>query len=220
MAQSSSMVYELVRSRIMAGHYAPGAHLTEGQLCEELDVSRTPVRAALRRLTEEGLIQTEPHRGAFVAQWTRSDVDEVFELRCILESRGAGLAAARRSADECAELRKSVDEMTKIAEAKKSTYKDDLHHNNREFHLLVLSAARSPRLYKIAEQLAYTSVTLGTYFYYSDTDIARSIQFHRDITDAITAQNRTVAESLMSAHIGVGHVAFDAGRFGHSHPDD
>ena len=185
MAQSSSMVYELVRSRIMAGHYAPGAHLTEGQLCEELDVSRTPVRAALRRLTEEGLIQTEPHRGAFVAQWTRSDVDEVFELRCILESRGAGLAAARRSADECAELRKSVDEMAKIA-----------------------------------EQLAYTSVTLGTYFYYSDTDIARSIQFHRDITDAITAQNRTVAESLMSAHIGVGHVAFDAGRFGQSHPDD
>lgn len=213
-AQSSSVVYELVRSRIMAGHYPPGAHLTEGQLCDELEVSRSPVRAALRRLGEEGLIQTEPHRGAFVAQWTRSDVDEVFELRRILESRGAGLAAERRTSDESLELRKSVEAMVAIAEAKKRSYKDDLHHNNREFHLLVLSAARSPRLYKITEQLAYTSVTLGTYFYYSDTDIARSIQFHRDITDAIAQQNSTVADALMSAHIGVGHVVFDMGRFG------
>lgn len=93
MARTSSAVYELVRSRIMAGHYGPGTHLTEGQLCEELDVSRTPVRSALRRLSEEGLIQTEPNRGAFVAQWTQSDIDEVFDLRCVLEARGASLAA-------------------------------------------------------------------------------------------------------------------------------
>jgi IS5 family transposase len=64
------------------------------------------------------------------------------------------------------------------------------------------------------------SVTLGTYFYYSDDDIARSIQFHRDITDAITYRNRRVAESLMAAHIGVGHIAFVAGRFGDHNEKD
>lgn len=213
MARTSSAVYELVRSRIMAGHYGPGTHLTEGQLCEELDVSRTPVRSALRRLSDEGLIQTEPNRGAFVAQWTQSDIDEVFDLRCVLEARGASLAAQRRSSDECADLRKSVKEMSRIAKVKSATYKDDLHHNNREFHLLILSAARSPRLYKIAEQLADTSVTQGTFFYYTDADIARSIQFHTDIVDAIEQHNSSVAESLMSAHIGVAHVAFVAERF-------
>lgn len=213
MAQSSSMVYELVRSRILAGHYAPGAHLTENRLCEELEVSRTPVRAALRRLGEEGLTYTEPNRGVFVAQWTRADVDEVFELRGILEARGAGLAARRRSAEECTQLGKCVDEMERIAESASSTYKDDLHHNNRDFHLLVLTAARAPRLYRIAEQLVYTSLTGGTYFYYNDTDIARSIQFHRDITEAIVEQNHALAESLMAAHIGLGHTAFTSKRF-------
>lgn len=103
--------------------------------------------------------------------------------------------------------------MSRIAEVKSATYKDDLHHNNREFHLLILSAARSPRLYKIAEQLADTSVTQGTFFYYTDADIARSIQFHTDIVDAIEQHNSSVAESLMSAHIGVAHVAFVAERF-------
>ena len=131
----------------------------------------------------------------------------------MLEARGAGLAALRRTDDDCDELRKLVNDMTRIAQAKPATYKDDLHHNNREFHLQILSAARSPRLYRICEQLAYSSVTLGTYFYYSDDNITRSIQFHRDITDAIAYRNRRVAESLMAAHIGVGHIAFVAGRF-------
>jgi len=212
-AQSTSAVYELVRSRILAGHYAPGEHLTEGQICDELGVSRTPVRAALARLGEEGLIITEPNRGAFVAQWTRADIEEVFELRTLLESRAAALAAQRRSDDECVELKKSVDEMDRLARARNADYKDDLHHNNREFHSLILSSARSPRLYRIAEQLADTSVTAGTYFYYSDDDIARSLHFHRDIADAILHQNSSVAADLMAAHLGVACVAFAARRF-------
>ncbi len=213
MTRSTSTVYELVRSRILAGHYGPGEHLTEGQICAELSVSRTPVRAALARLGEEGLVVTEPNRGAFVAQWTRSDIEEVFELRTLLESRAAALAAQRRTNDECVELKKSVEEMDRLARGKKADYKDDLHHNNREFHSLVLSSARSPRLYRIAEQLADTSVTVGTFFYYSDDDIARSIHFHRDIADAIQHQNSGVAADLMAAHIGVACVAFAAHKF-------
>lgn len=211
--QSRSAVYDIVRTRIMAGHYPPGAHLTEAELCTELGASRTPVRAALRQLSDEGLVQTEPHRGAFVAEMTRADIDEVFELRAVLEARGAHLAALRRSEDDCLELRRSVRRMEALAKGKKQTRKDELHHNNRDFHLLVHSSARSPRLLGFIKQLTNTSVTSGTFFYYNDEDIARSVHFHRDIADAIIERRPELAAALMSAHLGQGHVSFMSERF-------
>ena len=212
MARSSD-VYELVRSRIISGHHGPGSHLTEEVISEDLGVSRTPVRAALRRLAEDGLVSIEPRRGAFVAEYTRADIDEVFELRQLLEERGATLAASRRTDAQLMRMTQLVDEMATIAGSRETSRLDDLHHNNKDFHELVLNAASSPRQFRITTSLAQTSVTLGTFFYYTDDDINRSVEFHRSITHAISLGQSQIAGKLMSAHIAMAHHSFVSQRF-------
>lgn len=212
----SDTVYEVLRSRIVSGDYPPGSHLAEEVLSEEHGVSRTPIRAALRRLHADNLITLEPRRGAFVAEYTESDIDEVFELRQLLEQRGAALAATRRTVDQVERLRQLVDQMADIAAGTTETRRDDLHHNNRDFHELVLAAANSPRQYRFAMSLAQTSITVGTFFYYTDEDIRRSIEYHRLITQAIADQQDQVAGQLMSAHLTSAHHAFICQRFGHA----
>ncbi|WP_105036280.1 GntR family transcriptional regulator [Cryobacterium aureum] len=214
MAGADDSVYALVRGRIVSGAYRPGQHLLESVLTDELGVSRSPVRAALRRLTEESLVITEPHRGAFVAQLTRSDIDEVFDLRQILESKAAGLAAIIRSDDEADALFESVRAMEAINETRSPTYRAELLTNNQEFHDLILAAARAPRLVQIVRTLTASSLSLGTFYYYSDEDIARSVAFHRDLAVAILKRHPEVAAALMAAHLGIAHHAFVDRRFG------
>ena len=216
MAGADGSVYAVVRSRIVSGAYPPGHHLLESVLTAELGVSRSPVRAALRRLTEESLVITEPHRGAFVAQLTRSDIDEVFDLRQTLEPKAAGLAALSRSDDEADALFESVRLMEAIIQARSSLYRSELLLNNQEFHELILAAARAPRLIQIVKTLTASSLTLGTFHYYSDADIARSVVFHRDLAVAILKQQPDVAAALRAAHLGIAHYAFVDRRFGDS----
>ena len=206
-------VYEVLRTRIISGDHGPGSHLAEEIISEDLGVSRTPVRTALRRLADDGLVTIEPHRGAFVAEYTRADIDEVFELRQILEERGARLAASRRTDAQLRKMDRLVNEMAVIAAGRKPSRLDDLHRNNKHFHELVLEAASSPRQFRIATSLAQTSVTLGTFFYYSDEDIDRSVEFHRAITHAIRLRQSQVAGSLMSAHLAVAQHSFVSQRF-------
>ena len=213
----SDDVYDVIRTHIVAGIHPPGSHLAEETLSDEHGVSRTPIRAALRRLHDEGMVTIEPRRGAFVAEHTRADIDEVFDLRRLLERRGAERAAVHRTSDQLDRLTSLVDEMADIP-ADDDGRRDDLHHNNWEFHELVLAAANSPRQYRFATSLALTSVTLGAFFYYSVEDIRRSVSYHRLITHAIADRQPTVAGQLMSAHLASAHHAFVCQRF--TAPDD
>lgn len=212
-ALSNQRVYEVLRSRIMSGTYGPGEHLVAADISGELGVSRSPVRVALQRLAEDGLVTTEANRGAFVSQWTRSDIHEVFDLRQMLEARGARLAAQFCTPEDAAQLCRSVDEMTQIFAERAEDYRDRLHRNNQEFHLKIVMMARSPRTFQFVKELTDTSLTLGTFFHYSDHDIARSVDFHRDLAKVISAGNAVAAESIMSAHLCLAHMAFDEARF-------
>lgn len=212
----SDVVYETLRSQILSGERVPGSHVPEESLTEALGVSRTPVRAALQRLADEGLVEVRARRGAFVAEFTRADVDEVFELRGLLERRAAVRAATHRTAEQVAGLGRLVDEMAGLAAEHVDSRRDDLHHNNREFHELVLTAAASPRQYRIATGLASSSPTPGTFFDYDDEDIERSVEFHRLIARAIADGRGELAGELMAAHIGMAHATFVARRFGGS----
>src|SRR6476661_1563391 len=87
-----------------------------------IGVSRTPVREALRRLHAEGLVDFVANRGAYVLTWDKSDVEEVFGLRMVLESFGAELAATRRSEEQLAQLRRLADRMTAAARERPSHY--------------------------------------------------------------------------------------------------
>ena len=74
---ASDHVYEILKQRVIGGTYAPAAQLKEEHLARELGISRTPVRAALKRLVDDGLATADPGRGVRVAQWTEADIEEV-----------------------------------------------------------------------------------------------------------------------------------------------
>ena len=95
----SDHVYETLRSQILSGERAPGSHVPEESLTQALGVSRTPVRAALQRLADEGLVEVRARRGAFVAEFTRADVDED-EPSFVQRDDGSWLIAGFMPADE------------------------------------------------------------------------------------------------------------------------
>src|SRR5699024_2733249 len=90
----SEGVYERIRRGIVEGHYPPGSRLVEQRLAEELDVSRTPVREAVRRLESEGLVVVARNRGAVVRPLDEADISDLYEVRARLEAHAADLAAA------------------------------------------------------------------------------------------------------------------------------
>ena len=94
-ATGGQTVFADLRARILSGELAANATLRETALAQQLRVSRAPVREALYRLDEAGLVESVPHRGATVVEWSSERNRETFFLRAALESRAAGLAAAR-----------------------------------------------------------------------------------------------------------------------------
>src|SRR5688572_27980785 len=95
MAAASDKSYEMLKQRIVGETYAPGAQLKEEHIARELEISRTPIRAALKRLVDDGLATADPGRGVRVAEWTDADIEETYALRALLEAHAAELAARR-----------------------------------------------------------------------------------------------------------------------------
>src|SRR5688500_12491993 len=117
-ATFASMVGERIRNSILEGALAPGSQLNEIELASSFGVSRGPVREALQRLIQEGLLRSEPHRGVFVPVLTDEDIDDVYLAREALESAAVRrIAQLKRSASAYKSLESSVRGMRKAADA-------------------------------------------------------------------------------------------------------
>ena len=104
-------VYQILRDEICAGKYAPGSWLQETELTEYLGVSRSPVREALRRLVADGLLMEIPNKGVFVKEFTARDIDEIFDMRVMLESYAIRNSRSRMTS---ARLQKLFDILEKL----------------------------------------------------------------------------------------------------------
>src|ERR1700678_1450850 len=102
--QTGGSAYEQIRQAIVEGRYRPGQRLIEQRVAGELDLSRTPIREALRMLDAEGLVITEPNRGAIVRPIAANDVQDLYELRGRLESYAAYRASQRRTDQHLADM--------------------------------------------------------------------------------------------------------------------
>lgn len=127
----NDLVAQNLRERILNGQLSQGDRLVEGRLSQEFGVSRVPVREALRLLATEGLVEIEPRRGASVARFDDQQMREVVEVRATLEALNAKLAARRHNPAQITELRRILQEGTRLAEMGDSSALD---HLNQEFH--------------------------------------------------------------------------------------
>jgi DNA-binding GntR family transcriptional regulator len=139
---------DALRGRILAGGFAPGERLVEAEIARQLAISRGPVREALAKLREEGLVRDEPRRGWFVSALTARDIREIYELRSALEARAAKLALARGSA---VELR---DRMAELRAAARLGDRERFAALDFEFHADLTRLSGNSRLHRVFVQQA------------------------------------------------------------------
>jgi DNA-binding GntR family transcriptional regulator len=144
------VVYRQVRRSIIRGEFPLGSNLSETNLANKLRVSKTPVREALRRLSQEGLIQTFPHRGAVVASLTAADLEEIYLMRSRLESLAAHFAAERLTPEDAQALGAVVGELEAITAAGDN---DAIREVNIRLHQAIWRASRSRRLTQVLMNL-------------------------------------------------------------------
>lgn len=178
-----------------------GARLGEVELASFLNISRTPIREALRRLGADGLVELESNRGARVASWTAEDIDETFVLRALLESHGASLAASRIDDADIDGLESLCEEMERLAGERDGTGLERLNEANREFHSRIVAASGSARLPALVSSVVQMPIALRTFRRYSDEAMRRSANHHRELVAAFRARNSSWASAVMHAHI-------------------
>ncbi|MFO7748137.1 MAG: GntR family transcriptional regulator [Orrella sp.] len=208
----SDQVYITLRRKIMSGELEPGLQIKEEHLASDMAVSRTPVRAAIQRLINDGLLIQGEKRGAFVAAWTDRDIAEVFEIRIMLESAACGLAAINSTPEQVAALRVLTDEMSALSLQEGPTAAAELQRVNNQIHLALLEASNSARLRQTANQFVDVPIIIGAFYLYEKPDVRRSAQHHEDIMHAIERRDRLLAEELMRVHLRSAYRTFEASR--------
>ena len=136
--------YNALRQAILSNELKPGARLNVEELATQLGVSLTPVRGAIQRLETEGLVDTHPRSGTFVATLSMQDVEETFQIRCALECLAAELGAVRMSPEELRGLRGLLKELRKPM--KDRAGREAHERLNSEFHAAILRGSGNRRL--------------------------------------------------------------------------
>jgi len=201
MASARDLVYAELRRRLMSGAFLPGERLREEHIASELAVSRTPVRSAIERLIEDGLVAREGRRGAVAMGWLDRDINEAFDLRLLLEPYAARAAASRASADQIDELEQINEHMLRAVQSGDPDRVAQVQHYNNRFHHALLAAAQSARVRSLVENLLDMPIIIGSFYFYSRDDMLRSVEQHRQIIAALRARDPDFAETAMRFHL-------------------
>lgn len=203
----SEQAYQQVRAAIVENRYPPGSRLVEARIAEDLGLSRTPIREALRRLEAEGLVVSEPNRGAMVRPLSETEVVDLYGLRIQLESYAAELAAQRATEEELADL---FDAVEAFSSARKAKGVDDIervrriHEANRRIHDGILNAARHRRLTTMLNRTVDIPLVFQAFQSFGPAEVERSDTFHRLIVEAMYRRDGARAGALMAEHIAQG----------------
>ncbi len=195
---ASAVATELIRQAIVDGRLPPGRRLKEEELARELGISRTPVREALLVLQAEGLVDAAPNRGATVRAHTAEDLDDLYQLRALLEGYAARRAAVRMTDETAALLWGSCERFEAVAERGEVR---DLVRENLFFHGTIHDAAGSARLAAMVRKVIELPLVYRSYVWYSPEQRHLSVHYHRQIARALEMRDAERAELLMKEHV-------------------
>jgi DNA-binding GntR family transcriptional regulator len=193
------LVFESLRESIISGMLNPGERLMEIQLAEEMGVSRTPVREAIRKLELEGLVVMIPRKGAYVAGLSLKDIADVFEIRGALEGLAAELAAERATEEELEELERYLVRISEEIETGGDL--DKVVEIDTDFHTLLYKASRNNRLSQIINNLREQIQRFRTTSLSYPGRMKAAVEEHRRIVEAISARDGELAHKLAQEHI-------------------
>jgi DNA-binding GntR family transcriptional regulator len=191
-------VYRRLRSAIIAGHFPAGERFVERTLTERLQVSRTPIREAIKRLEQEGLVVCYPHRGCFVRSPSYEEAREAYEVRRIAEGFAGELAASRATDDELRAIHQLLASTRASLEAGD---REEILLRNDEFHLLQAKAARNTFLEQHLKTLwAYVDLLRGRWWAAADRAFATQAE-HEAIAAALSNRDATLARERNVTHV-------------------
>ena len=191
-------VFATLEEEILTGKLKRGEALGEKMLSERLGVSRTPVRSALARLSEEGLVESVANKGSVVIGITKEDIVDIYHIRMRLEGLASLIAAEKITESALGELLESV-ELSEFYIKKNNTEK--LKELDSEFHEAIYRATQNKPLCKTLSELhrkikSYRKLSLTV-----PGRLERSVAEHREIYEAIASGNGELADTLTSLHV-------------------
>src|SRR5437899_1799782 len=202
--------YARVRAAIVENRHPPGHRLVEHRIAEELGLSRTPVREALRMLEAEGLVVSERNRGAMVRPLSETEVVDLYGLRIRLESYAVEVASERATETELGDLVDAADAFGRVCRIVDNATVEgvrQLHEANRRFHDGVLAAARHHRLAAMLARSVDIPLVFQAFQTFGPAEVQRSDTFHHLIAEAMCRRDGNRASALMAEHIAQGRDA-------------
>ena len=182
----------------MVGEIAPGTRMMEVDLADEMGVSRTPVREAIRKLEKEGLVTIEPRRGAYASDISAKDMVDVLEVRQDLEGMAAGLAAQKIAEGDVLQLK---DMTRRYKEAVEAGDIEEIIKQDEDFHKYIVGLSDNKTLIKMVSQVQELALRFR-YIYYDDFSRFKNQPLeHQEIMEAIMSGDANSARRFAEVHI-------------------
>lgn len=204
-------VYNELREAIVSGRYRPGDRLNESRLARELNISRIPIREALQRLQEQGLVMNRQRRGMFVTELPEADVQRITSLRVVLEAEALRLCRANMTRTLAAQLTALVEKM----ETWQGSNEIDAAAIDLEFHRAIWNAAGNPVLCRALNSLS-TVLFAHTALRKVGQEGLHWRLSHRELLDLVLGRSDVPAETAVIDHLQM-HCK-DPGRFSSFRP--
>jgi len=184
-------LYSLLKERIITLGLEPGARLTLQDLAQEFEVSQTPIRDALMRLSKDGLVRFVPAVGYYVIKLSVRDVIEIYDLRQLLEGYAVRSSVAHMDTKKLREIRQKIERQ-----------QDEPHILNQKLHLEIVKNSDNKRLQDLYTQI-YDFVRICQYTHRRISGgIAKAAKEHLALIDAILQKNAEKAKQILEMHIG------------------
>ena len=190
--------YAEIRRRILNGELSAEAPLSEYQLAAELGLSRTPVREAVKRLESEGLLQSIPNRGTFVAELTARDISEIYQVREQLEGFAARITAERMPEEGMKRLEEEINLLNTLASEGQLV---EVVASDIRLHKLILASTQNSRLIELLGTLDDQMHRVRGLFPQSSEWLETTLAEHANIVKAIKARDGDEAERAMKTHL-------------------
>jgi DNA-binding GntR family transcriptional regulator len=187
-----------LRERIFSGELTPGMFLDEVRLAEQLKISRTPLREALKVLTAEGLVRHEPRRGCFVNEVTEKDLDEIFPVIALLEGRCAFEAAQHATDADLATLEDMHQKLSRHAKAKRI---NEYYDTNFAIHEAIIALAGNRWLAGVISDLRKIVKLARLQQLHAPGRLEQSLSEHLAVFAALKARDPEGAEAAMRTHL-------------------
>ncbi|MDP4094770.1 MAG: GntR family transcriptional regulator [Bacillota bacterium] len=198
LASLRGRIFNQLQNDIIDGKYQEGDSLIETKLSEEMGVSRTPIREAIRQLELEGLVESIPNKGAIVKGISIQDIEDIYTIRMMIEGLAARWAAEKITEEELAELKEVVD----LEEF--YTNKNDANHLHKfdsQFHDIIFRASKSKTLMHTLSTFHHYVQKARTASLASPGRAQKALEEHRAILQAIIERNAEKAEKLTTEHV-------------------